>query len=278
MELPASSAAEAELSFTELPANPAGAATALRDFINKEQVFALVAGFLIGAEAEIGDVLRETRTPSVGAFVDGPHNGSAVNPYAFYLDGGWKDEVDALALFAVREFSDKKVRVAIAEDEDSHRTAQSLRDCLKRAGFENVAGNAADADVIFWLLSESVLPSAIANSRARIFSAAANGVSLVSEDRRAWELRAVAAAEIAVEGLKRAGRDVSREALVVALEGVYRFETSSGPVSFAPNRRTGITGADVLVLDQKTHRFIPVSQTVPPVLHCDSISVPLRSV
>jgi ABC-type branched-subunit amino acid transport system substrate-binding protein len=253
----------AELSFTELPANPVGVSTALRDFINKEQVFALVAGFLKGAEAEVGDVLRETRTPSVGAFVDAPHIGSAVNPYAFCLDGGWKDEVDALAQFAVREFSDKKVRVAIAEDEDSHRIAQSLRDRLKRAGFEYVAGNAADADVIFWLLSESALPSAMANSRTRIFSVATNGVSPVSEDRRAWELRAVAAAEIAVEGLRRAGRDVSREALVVALEGVYRFETSAGPVSFGPNRHTGITGADVLVLDQKTHRFIRVSQTAP---------------
>ena len=253
-----------ELSFTELPANPAETATTLRDFINKEQVFALVAGFLMGAEAEIAGVLRETGTPSVGAFAASPDKGDGTNPYAFYLDGGSQDEVDALAQFAVHEFPDKKVRVAIADDEDSRRTAQSLAGRLKKAGFENVAASAAEADVIFWLLTESALPSAPANSHARIFRAAANGVPSVSEDPRSWQLRAVAAAEIAVEGLKRAGRDVSREALVVTLEGLYRFETTVGPVSFGPNRRTGITGADVFVLDQKTHRFIRVSQPDPP--------------
>ena len=91
---------------------------------------------------------------------------TGINPYAFYLDDGGQDEVEALVRFAIREFPDKKVRVAIADDEDSRRTAQSLRDRLKKAGFENVAASAAEADVIFWLGTESALPSALANSHA----------------------------------------------------------------------------------------------------------------
>lgn len=267
-----------ELSFTELPVNRAETVTALRDFIKNEQVFALVAGFLTGAEAEVAGVLRETGTPSVGAFASSPaDSGSAVNPYAFYLDGGSQAEVDALAQFVAREFPDKKVRVGIAEDENSHGTAQSLRERLKKAGFENFAERAAEPDVIFWLLPESALPSAMANPHARIFIAAANGIPSVSEAPRAWQSRAIAAAEILVEGLRRAGRGVSREALVGALEGVYRFETRVGPVSFGPNRRIGATAADVLLLDQKMHRFIRVSPVLPQGLHVDLIGVLSRS-
>jgi hypothetical protein len=51
----------------------------LRDFIEREQIFAFTGSSLTGAEA----VLRDTGTPAVAAF-----GGGAGNPYVFYLDKG----------------------------------------------------------------------------------------------------------------------------------------------------------------------------------------------
>ncbi len=54
-------------------------------------------------------------------------------------------------------------------------------------------------------------------------------------------------AKILVEGLKRAGRDLSREKLVTAIEGFYDFDTGLTPaVSYGPNRRIGAMGAYVV--------------------------------
>lgn len=57
----------------------------------------------------------------------------------------------------------------------------------------------------------------------------------------AAQVTAYLAARVLVEGLKRAGRDLSREGLVAALEGLYEFDTGLGPVTYGPNRRIGET-------------------------------------
>jgi ABC-type branched-subunit amino acid transport system substrate-binding protein len=64
---------------------------------------------------------------------------------------------------------------------------------------------------------------------------------------------ALAGARLLLEGLERAGRRLSREALIDALEGLYRFETGlTPPLSYDPNRRIGARGAWVLELDPAT--------------------------
>jgi ABC-type branched-subunit amino acid transport system substrate-binding protein len=79
-------------------------------------------------------------------------------------------------------------------------------------------------------------------------------------DHLAAQLQACSAAKILVEGLKRAGRDVSREKLITALEGLNRFETgSSPPITYGPNRRIGALGAYVVMVDLETKQFGPVS-------------------
>jgi hypothetical protein len=61
---------------------------------------------------------------------------------------------------------------------------------------------------------------------------------------------ALAAARLLVEGLRRAGRDVSRARLVEAIETIQRFETGDGaPVSYGPQRHVGFTGAEIMRLD-----------------------------
>jgi len=71
------------------------------------------------------------------------------------------------------------------------------------------------------------------------------------------QLNAYAAAKIFTEGLKRAGRDLSREKLITALEGLYQYDTGVTPsITFGPNRRVGAMGAYVLSIDPAKREFI----------------------
>ena len=73
----------------------------------------------------------------------------------------------------------------------------------------------------------------------------------------ASKLNAFAAAKIFTEALKRAGRDLSREKLVTALEGLYEYDTGVTPsITFGPNRRVGAMGAYVLSIDPATRAFV----------------------
>ena len=71
------------------------------------------------------------------------------------------------------------------------------------------------------------------------------------------QLSAYSAAKILVEGLKAAGKDVSREKLISALEGLNRFDTGLTPkITYGPNRRIGATGAYVVSIDLKKKQYV----------------------
>jgi ABC-type branched-subunit amino acid transport system substrate-binding protein len=76
----------------------------------------------------------------------------------------------------------------------------------------------------------------------------------------AAQLTALASAKVLAEGLKRGGRDLSREKLVTALEGFYDYETGLTPrLTFGPNRRVGASGAYVVQIDPLKREFVPAS-------------------
>jgi ABC-type branched-subunit amino acid transport system substrate-binding protein len=76
----------------------------------------------------------------------------------------------------------------------------------------------------------------------------------------AAQFSAYGAAKILVEGLRRAGREVSREKLIEALEGLYEYQTGvTPPVTFGPNRRIGAMGAYVIGIGVKEKRLVPAS-------------------
>lgn len=81
----------------------------------------------------------------------------------------------------------------------------------------------------------------------------------------ATPLTALASAKILVEGLKRAGRDVSREQLIGALEGLYQLQTGLTPaLTCNRNRRVGAWGASIVSVDLKAKTFVPVSAWIEP--------------
>jgi ABC-type branched-subunit amino acid transport system substrate-binding protein len=81
----------------------------------------------------------------------------------------------------------------------------------------------------------------------------------LSPRHRASQFAAMAAAKTFVEGLKRAGADLTREELVSALEGLYEFETGlTPPIIFGPNRRIGAAGAYMVSVNPETKEFSAV--------------------
>ena len=66
-------------------------------------------------------------------------------------------------------------------------------------------------------------------------------------DRQALQLNAASATLVLVEGLRRAGRNLTREGLVEALEGLFEFDSGLGPqITFGKNRRNGVLGAHLM--------------------------------
>lgn len=69
----------------------------------------------------------------------------------------------------------------------------------------------------------------------------------VPGEHRAFQVVAYAGAKLLEEGLRRAGRAVTREKFVKALGGLYEFRTGvTPPVSYDDNRRSGTRGAAIL--------------------------------
>ncbi len=76
----------------------------------------------------------------------------------------------------------------------------------------------------------------------------------------AAQITAFAAAKLLIEGLRRAGKDLSRERLIQVLEGFYEYKTGlTPPITWGPNRRIGAMGAYIVRVDLKAKQFVPAS-------------------
>ncbi len=81
------------------------------------------------------------------------------------------------------------------------------------------------------------------------------------DEHLSGQLAAYAAVRTLVEGLKRSGRDLSRERLVETLQGLDRFETGvTPPISYRLNRRIGALGAHIARVDLESRRYTPVGE------------------
>jgi ABC-type branched-subunit amino acid transport system substrate-binding protein len=82
----------------------------------------------------------------------------------------------------------------------------------------------------------------------------------LSRQYEAAQRSALASASVLTEGLRRAGRDLSREGLVRALETLNNYDPQGyGPaVSFGPDRRVGALGGYVAALE-RGRGFVPAS-------------------
>ena len=68
----------------------------------------------------------------------------------------------------------------------------------------------------------------------------------------------LAAAEVLLEGLRRCGRDLTRDGLIEKLEGLRQLDTGyAPPLTFGPSRRLGAHGAWLVRLDLAGQRLEP---------------------
>jgi ABC-type branched-subunit amino acid transport system substrate-binding protein len=112
-------------------------------------------------------------------------------------------------------------------------------------------------------VSYPTLPSDWSPDRLKLFAGIAQKYQLAAR-HMASQISAVSAAEILVEGLKRSGRELSREKLVENLEGLYRYNTGLTPeITYGPNRRVGALGAYVVRANPATRQFEPAGGWVP---------------
>jgi len=73
---------------------------------------------------------------------------------------------------------------------------------------------------------------------------------------------AFAAMAIVEEGLRQAGRDLSRERFARAIEGLHRFDAGPlPPISYGPGRRIGVLGGYVVAIEPQ-RGFRPVSDWI----------------
>ncbi|MNE62783.1 hypothetical protein D3C80_1580880 [compost metagenome] len=77
------------------------------------------------------------------------------------------------------------------------------------------------------------------------------------------QVGAYCAAVLLFEGLKQAGREASRDKLVVALEGLHGFDTGLTPaLGFGPGQRVGLAGAHIVTVDLEGGNFRPLGRFV----------------
>jgi ABC-type branched-subunit amino acid transport system substrate-binding protein len=77
---------------------------------------------------------------------------------------------------------------------------------------------------------------------------------------QAAQIAALSAFSVLSEGLRSAGRQLSRARLVAALEGLSGYQTGlTPPVSYGPRRRVGASGGYVLAVEAGAQRLRPVS-------------------
>jgi Periplasmic binding protein/Cytochrome c len=274
-----------ELVFLDLPANGEDRASTFRSWLEKESIFALTGSYLAEAETELAPVLNEVATPLICAFTLEPDLRSPLNPYVFYLNAGLRGEVDQLIdLARKRDPAGARAVLAIAPYETTRRLGKVAEKLLSEAGW-NVTAISPDAPGckgaarVFWLSpsssaaalrqcagltdkgAEFFIPGAFASKDLLDLPETLDGRVFVTtppgEAEDAGDA-ALASARLLTLALQRAGRNLTRQTLVDALEGVYKIDVGGMEVSYGPNRRVGASATAPYVLDLRAHRWVAV--------------------
>lgn len=305
--------------FLELPASVAGQRRAwTADFLEREQVFASVASFLAGADAELAGLFQEKEIPLVGPFTLYPRESFPLNHYVFYLLPGIEAQGQTLVRFARSRWEGKsRVAVVAPLEDELDGAVEAVRKAAAMTGWpapltvrlQRSSGiqdlqplKEAEADLVFFLgsgpeartllqtadriawhprllataaaadgslfaapaafdgkifVALPTSPGGLDPEAAASYRALAVGAKLPTGNLSA-QLSTLAAADLLIEALQRAGRDISREKLVEQLESFRDFASGyTPPLSYGPNRRLGARGAYVTRVDLKAKRLVP---------------------
>lgn len=111
-------------------------------------------------------------------------------------------------------------------------------------------------------LAYPLLPADVSLAGAQALEALRRRAGLDAR-QPALQIGAYSAALLLAEGLKRAGRDASRERLLRELENLHALHTGvTPPLGFGPGRRVGAAGAHIVGVDLAAGRFVPTGRYV----------------
>lgn len=113
------------------------------------------------------------------------------------------------------------------------------------------------------LIAAPTLPTDLTDDGRRELRAFAERHALPL-DQLSTQLATYGAVKVFVEGLKRSGRDLTREKLIASLEQLYQFATGvTPPVSYSRNRHIGSAGAHILAVDGETRELVRAGWVTP---------------
>lgn len=232
-----------------------------------DSVFATIAADIAGHESETIAAASEAGTPLIGP-VTQRTRAAPPNRYVFYLNGGIEAEARGLTQYAAATWGPP----VVVDDGTEPLHAGAMEAARVSPGVSSLHTNdLAAAVAVLWFSGRGLpndpsphwlIPGMLAahlpagGPPSNVIAAFPSG----PPDLMPWawtgtgatpaEIQARAAAVVLVEGLRRAGRDLTRERLVDALETLRNFRTGLvPPVTFSASRHVGSTGVWIVPLN-----------------------------
>ncbi|HSP76923.1 MAG TPA: ABC transporter substrate-binding protein, partial [Myxococcaceae bacterium] len=111
-----------------------------RRLLDEEPVFALLSGFVPGAEQELAGLAEREALPLIGPLTLLPREGEPPNHYVFFLLSGPREQARVLAEYATKELRLEKPRVVILHpgDEGLAEAARAARARFQARGWKRV--------------------------------------------------------------------------------------------------------------------------------------------
>lgn len=280
-----------EVAFTDPAGTPEERVKRVAEFVDKENVFALVSSFTEGAERELSDFAESQEIPLITSLASNPRSTVAPGMYVRELFAGFAEQAKAMIRVAARDGTKDKRAAVASRDVRLTAVRDAAVEALRTTGFADAAAiddasALRDYDVVVFLdgalLREfhargagktlTLVPASLAGpdlfteegSRAllsfatlpRDWSEAGLGTRArlaadgpIGRTHPASQFAALASATLATDALARAGRALTRDAFLAAIDQTRRFAPGFGPpFTFRPDRHLGSTGAYVLPL------------------------------
>jgi ABC-type branched-subunit amino acid transport system substrate-binding protein len=185
---------EIELCFTESAARREDRAEAAIEFVKRDQVFALAASFIAGAEREVTRRLDQEGVPLIGAQTLYPQTDFPLNRQVFYLTSGLQGQCRALIRFAHDRRGDKVQSALLLFPEDKERSDEGAANASLMQLAKSIESGCAD---LGWGLQRCATPPQGINPRiwAERLAATRTAVvfSLLTAEQNVQFLQAAAA-------------------------------------------------------------------------------------
>jgi len=262
---------------------------AVRDLLQQESVFAMVGGFTAGVTDQLSELAEELEVPMVGPYTQAPREGNGLERHSFYLASGIGQQVAVLVRHRIKiiELSYTPPYLDVVDVAQTMQSrdidavvflgpAKELRrlanECLTQsyapdllfpgvfAGqdlFEVDSGFGGDVLIGYSSIPADHTPEGIAAFET-LHAKHAFGYEYSTA-----QISTFVAAQVFAEGLKRAGRGLSREKLLLALEGLADFQPGLlPPISYNRSRRIGAFGGYIMTLDLETKQLNQVANWI----------------